>query len=316
MNILFLSGIANDAKMIVKSLTNKIELTGSGGSNIYNNIENKDLQQFHLVLDLTKGTKVTLKNIDLIFNQIADADTHSKVLEKAKELLDQLKLPCINHPDNIINTTRDKMADILQGIPNLIVPKTIKLSSYKPHDMIDVLKEHDMKFPVIIREAGEHGGMDTFFAKSATALKTLYAIPHDGREFYITEYIEYKDKSKLYSKARIVVVNGTPYIRHCIFSKDWMIHISSREEKYIEMEKKYLESFEENIKPKILSAVKQIAIKVKLELFGIDCHIKDDGTLVVFEVNANLQTVLSKNDFTDIYVQKISDAVVDMIKTH
>jgi hypothetical protein len=46
--------------------------------------------------------------------------------------------------------------------------------------------------------------------------------------------------------------------------------------------------FNEDIKPKINSTINRIYQILKLDYFGLDCDINEDGTIILFECNANM----------------------------
>ncbi|PLY15508.1 MAG: hypothetical protein C0628_02595 [Sulfurimonas sp.] len=138
----------------------------------------------------------------------------------------------------------------------------------------------------------------------------------------MTQFVDYADTMGIYTKYRLVVVDGEVYIRHVIFSDSWVINSKSREymeknKKYQSQEAKILKSFDIEIKPKIKD-VNQIYQKLKLDYFGIDCYIDKDMNILVFEINANMNVLINNaKDKINIWTKQIDiikNAVIVMIE--
>lgn len=216
-----------------------------------------------------------------------------------------------------MNTTRDNIYRLLQEVDKLHVPKTVKIQPKSPSDIYDTIEKEHFEFPVIFRQAGDHGGISTVKIDDKT--EQFYAFPLDGRDYYLTQFVDYADTMGIYTKYRLVVVDGEVYIRHVIFSDSWVIHSKSREymeknKKYQSQEAKILKSFDIEIKPKIKDVINQIYQKLKLDYFGIDCYIDKDMNILVFEINANMGILLqTKGYIFEDRIETIRQALIKMI---
>ncbi|HSR74089.1 MAG TPA: hypothetical protein VLL31_04530, partial [Sulfurovum sp.] len=170
------------------------------------------------------------------------------------------------------------------------------------------------------RQAGDHGGISTVRIDDET--EQFYAFALDGRDYYLTQFVDYANKDGIYTKYRLVVVDGEVYIRHVIFSDHWMIHSKSRE--YMEKHKEYqlqelniLKSFNAKIKPKIQGTISEVYQRLDLDYFGIDCNIDKDMNLLIFEINANMNvftnTAKSGDNPWTKQIETIKKAVINMI---
>lgn len=251
-------------------------------------------------------------NPKLIFNEISDPDSHSKTLMKCEELVKKLGVPVLNNPKSIRKTTRDSISNLLQDIPNLYVPKTIRVTPKSPDDIYTEIASAGLSFPVIVRTVGSHGGKTTILIEGREDYEKLHVYAFDGSDFYLTEYVDYASEDGLYRKYRIVVIDGVPLFRHHLINTEWMIHASS--ERFMESNKKFMmeararrQEFDD-LAPKISPAIDQITERLGLEYYGIDCNINDKGEILVFEVNANMN-ILSNN------LESLSGQI-ELIKTH
>ncbi|HSR74091.1 MAG TPA: hypothetical protein VLL31_04540, partial [Sulfurovum sp.] len=149
-----------------------------------------------------------------VFNQISDPDTNQITLQKAEDFYKMVSahVPFFNIPSHVRRTSRDNIYKLLQGIDHLHVPKTVKIQPKSPKDIYDTIKEEGFEFPVIFRQAGDHGGVSTVRVDDET--EQFYVFPLDGRDYYLTQFVEYFDENGLYKKYRLMVVDGKVYLRH------------------------------------------------------------------------------------------------------
>jgi hypothetical protein len=258
----------------------------NGYINIKEQINIKNVQVKIYILDTNKNQTIRFTHpINSMINAISDPDTHIKALTKMDNITNRLpNLKCFNHPKNILKTSRDNIYNLLKGIPKLIVPKTIKIQAKSADDIYNAIKLNNMKIPVIFRQAGDHGGISTTLIKDRNELFFNYIL--DGRDFYITQYIDCK-KNNFYRKFRLIIIDGEVFLRHVIKAENWMVHAPIQIDD-LKFKKVLSARFNEDIKPKINSTINRIYQILKLDYFGLDCDINEDGTIILFECNANM----------------------------
>jgi glutathione synthase/RimK-type ligase-like ATP-grasp enzyme len=324
-NILFINGIPDDQKMLIQKIDKNglIKWQGKGGTNLSNFLKNDLFDPYNVVFDLKATQELPRQMIHAVFNQISDADTHKNVLHKADSFYKTVSahVPFFNLPSRVMKTTRDNIYRSLQGIDKVNVPKTVRLNPRSPSDIYDSIKEEGFTYPVIFRQAGDHGGVSTIRVDDETEKFHVFAL--DGRDYYLTQFVDYADNTGIYSKYRLVVVDGEVYIRHVIFSDNWVVHSKSREymekhKKYQSQEAKILKSFNVKIKPKIKGVIHEIYQTLGLDYFGIDCHIDDNMNLLVFEINANMNVLVNnakdRNNLWTKQIDTIKNALITMIQ--
>lgn len=324
MNILFLRGV-NDENRIEPYLSREGEIGFKidGSSSVYRQLYAQDSKATSLVLF---GRKVDQKNIslnekpDVVFNEISDPDSHRDALARCEKLCSNIGAPVINHPNSIRQTTRDQIAQRLENIPSVIMPATLRCRPKSPDEIYAVIKKQELDYPVIVRLAGIHGGKSSVLLRSHRDRDRLHVYPFDGRDFYLTRYVDYKDGDGLYRKYRIVVISGRPYFRHILIGDNWMVHASSwefakqRGDLIAEMRQRRL-AFDIELAPKIAKSVKEIHRRLKLDYFGIDCHIDSDGNMLLFEVNANMNVLFDPDDLLKDPVDNIKSGIDQLIRS-
>jgi glutathione synthase/RimK-type ligase-like ATP-grasp enzyme len=234
----------------------------------------------------------------LVFNQIADADTHRGALERCAELVSQLDSYVINHPEKIMMTGRDRVSNLLQGIPGVIMPKTVRFRPQSPDEIFAEAEAENIDFPFIVRVAGDHRGKSMVLVNSRDDYPAMHQFPLDGRDFYLTEYVDCRDEAGLYHKQRLVVIDGEPVLRHCMYNEKWTIHSEAMDymlerESWEEIHARERQ-FEEHVLPTLVPVIEEINKRLQLEFYGIDCHVRSDGEMVIFEANANMNALYNK----------------------
>ncbi|MGW8168722.1 MAG: ATP-grasp domain-containing protein [Sulfurovaceae bacterium] len=313
-NILFINGVADTNKVKVT----KVEKNGNikwrtrGSANISNYLENDLFHCMNIVFDTRMDQMLPRQMVHGVFNQISDPDTNKISLEKVQNFYKAIstQVPFFNIPSHVMRTTRDNIYQMLQGIDKLHVPKTVKIQPKSPKDIYNVIKEEGFQFPVILRQAGDHGGISTIRVDNET--EQFYAFPLDGRDYYLTQFVEYAEDG-LYIKYRLIVVDSKVYLRHVKVSAGWMVHHKSQIDDPEEVQKISAKRFFDH-KEAVQEVVTKIYDRLQLDYFGIDCSIDKDMNLLIFEINPSMGVFLqAKGDIFSKNVDEIRQAVIKMI---
>ncbi len=97
-----------------------------------------------------------LVNADVIVNLVSEADLRRDIVEQVANFVDSLENPVINHPQLILCTDRESIAQRLAGIAGTVVPATIRLDAAA---LYQFLSSNSLpSFNLIARHAGTHGG--------------------------------------------------------------------------------------------------------------------------------------------------------------
>lgn len=226
-------------------------------------------------------------------NYIADPDNNSIALRQAIEIVERLGKPCFNDPRLIAQTRRDQIAQRLSGIPGLIAPRTVLIQPRRPTDFSAAASEHGLNYPLIVRLAGDHGGISTIRIDDAGKWDETYTLPWIGRSVYLTEFADFRDLDGLYRKCRIVFTGGRMLLHHVIISKEWLVHRGSRlnSGETAEEERYWLTAFEQDHLPRFQSTLSEIQRIIGLDYFGLDCHLGRDNIITLFEANAAMNVL-------------------------
>lgn len=226
-----------------------------------------------------------LKRLPCI-NFLADADIYPLALQQAAAFAQQMQVPCFNHPLAVLGTTRNGVCERLKDLPGLHVPVTIRVRADTVRELQAAMEQGGIHYPVLVRMAGDHGGVSTAKVDGADRWDAINPLPWGGRDVYLTQFVDYRDQDGHYRKTRLVVAGDAVLTRHLIVSDEWMVHRKERIAGSEEEERAWLEGFESRTLPKIAPVVREMARRLGLDWFGIDASLRPDGTLLLFEANA------------------------------
>lgn len=316
-NILFVDGIPDDQLVEVLKVhtSGKFKWKGKGSANLADSLSDERMKSFKIVFDTKGDQELPGMKVHAVFNQISDPDSHKVALKKADDFYRAVKkhLPFYNPPQKVMQTSRDKIYELLQGIDGLHVPKTIKLQPMSPEDIYATIEKEGFAYPVIFRQAGDHGGISTLRVDDETEKFFEFAL--DGRDYYITQFVDASTEG-MYAKYRLVVVDGEVFIRHVIFGKEWMVHAGSQlnDEKSSSIKEDVAKRFTKEIKPNIEPVITQIYNRLGLDYFGIDCNIDKNMNILIFEVNPNMNVFAqSEGSVFSEHIEEIREALKKML---
>jgi len=344
---LFIQGIADDGlvKVTVPAASQKMmdELSKQefgcllsrhvlGSLNHWEHVNVPGLANEFIVLAGKEDQAMKFSPPAVIVNCIADPDVAPTALDKERKLISQLRererrdIPVINPPESVLRTTRDRIYEQFSGLPGLHLPRVVRITPHSVADVVQQVKLTGIRLPLLIRAAGTHGGksMQRIDGWNEPDLLKLERYAYDGRAFYVTEWQDFRDADGLYRKSRIIAVGGEFVPRHRIAGDDWNVHAASRKtlmERRAGLRKEEEEflarPLAESVSAAAMESLKKIRASLGLDYFGIDGSIREDGSLLVFEINAAFNSMVQ--DGLDAYpylirpVQTIIKAFNDLV---
>ncbi len=261
---------------------------------------------------------------DLLLNTVADADTEHNSLKSLEVYVnDHPAVPIVNHPSNVLKTTRDQNYQRLNDLPGIRFPKTERflVGDKSVRTIMEEIEAAAFTFPLIIRETGTHTAVSTSLVSAKSELEA-YLADVSGDSVYVIEFIENASAEGHYTKMRFFAIDGQlyPVVRHV--DKVWNVHGGNRKafmndhEWMIEKEKQFLSDPASVIGKDTFALLQKLSDFVGLEFFGFEFTILDDGTILIFELNPAMRHSFShaKNSpYMRPHLQKISDAFQEMI---
>ena len=221
---------------------------------------------------------------------ITEPENSARILAKLKELLRGVQARVINPPDAVQCSTRDQVAQLLSGIPGLIVPKTVRLRGDNAQLAAETIERARIARPVIVREVGTHTGRTVGLHTSvADAVARLEA----GKEYIATQFVDFASPDGLYRKYRVWFIGPHAVLRHMYVSDGWNVHSADRARfmahhaDVIAEERALIESAEP-FGADVREVFRAVRERMPLDFFGLDFAVLPDGNVVLFEANATM----------------------------
>ncbi|MFC0338545.1 Phosphoribosylglycinamide synthetase, ATP-grasp (A) domain [Kushneria avicenniae] len=281
-----------------------------GHNNLPSVLDNQNIALSYIYVDeIQKHPEVLrrLSKIDLIYNNITDAERCEAALEKAAWICKRLQRPVVNPPSAVLAASREQNYARFKDESGIIQPLSVRIDNIQGNcrDIIEpLIAEHGLKLPLIVRLAGFQGGrfmhkvhdlarhdfsdIDRELAKKP---QTLYLI-----QYHAVDYQSEKAPGiDLYPKYRAFIVGGSLYPVHLFTANSFNVHKSNADPVMeahpwlIEQERDYCQDPAEHLGRAQWEGLEAIMQKTGLDYAGVDfapaTSPEDSGRLVIFEIN-------------------------------
>ena len=265
---------------------------------------------------------------DIAIVVIPDSVETRPMLDMIEGFAPRWPRPILNLPQKIKGLDRDQLCKALHGLPGIEIPMTGRVSREDFSDMAlsDVILRDviaDGEFPLIARPAGSHAGNGLAKIETPAAIDEYLATrPED--EFFVSRFVDYADLDGRFRKYRVVFVDGKPYACHMAVCGEWKVWYLNADmmddsAKRAE-EEQFMARFDEDFTLWHGPALREIAARIGLDYFAIDCAQTRDGKLLVFE--ADNASIVHNMDPADIFpykgpqMRKVFAAFVAMLRKY
>jgi tetratricopeptide (TPR) repeat protein len=266
-------------------------------------------------VESAKEALTALPRPQLIINNWVNPEILSKAdtLQFIADYADSFGLPVINHPRRACLTTRQRNAERLTGIPNVVVPRIMRiLNEPEKRQLLLRVVSEELGFPVIIRSPFTQEGAETVKIATPAELAAHLSAVKDP-QLYAIEYIHNPVPEGAYRKIRAVVIGSELIILHVRFGALWNVHrakdaaerrnLMAFDTKGTAMAfaQKILRRPEGTLGKPAMAALHEIRARTYLDYFGIDFDLLPDGRILFFEANAAMNFALhEKEDLPEI----------------
>lgn len=241
--------------------------------------------------------------------------------EYALTLIEQLAqnwpVPVLNAPARIRELERDRLYRTLSGVAGLAIPPTIRMGRGELEDGAG------LEYPVIIRPFGSHAGRGLEKLENAGTLEA-YLAKRDEDGFFVSPFVDYSGKDGMFRKYRIAMIDGRPFPVHMAIADQWQVWYLNADMAvnvaYRTEEGKFLLSFDETFGRRHARAFAEMARRIGLDYFLIDCAETKTGELLIFE--ADHCAIVHDMDPVNVYPYKppamktLFEAFGAMLKRH
>jgi hypothetical protein len=216
--------------------------------------------------------------------------------------------PVLNRPQRVRATFRHVLAQTLAGIPDVVVPHTVRVAS---------LAEADLAPPVLVRPTASHGGLGLVLARDATELAALE--PPAG-DIYVSAFHDTRAADGFIRKYRMIFVDRRPHAYHLAISPHWMVHHQSSgmegDPARMAEEMAFLRDPAGAIGERAMAAIAAIGRRLDFDYGGVDFTVLADGRVLVFEANATMLTHLEPDDGPFAAKNPFIQPIIDAFQAH
>ena len=265
-------------------------------------VEDSDIAISFLYLGEGLPIPKTIPEHDIAFVAVCESDKSQFLLQQLSVIMEHWPKPFLNLPARIAQLSRSRVSERLSTALGVIVSDAQRQTRL----MVQRLADSDSDcFPLIARPVNSHAGHG--LAKiDDSAQAHSYLETHEGDEFYVAPFIDYRSRDGMYRKFRVVMIAGVPYAAHMAVSQRWMVHylnadmLDSRSNQHAES--KFMADFEIGFAATHREALQDIDRRIGLDYYSIDCAETQDGKLIVFELDSG--AVVHSMDSSEIFPYK------------
>jgi len=233
------------------------------------------------------GPSQAIETKNTIINLLADYDEYQGALNALRKMTEQRSVTIFNDPRAILMTRRDRISEVLAGVPGLTAPKCVRFFADHPDKFRRVFSSNGFDYPVLVRPARSQTGQHLVRVEHDGDWDKVHTIPWGGTHVYMTQFVDSKDPTTgRYAKIRIAIVEGKFVIRHVHFGQEWLVHFVPRDEARRRIEVELLDKL--NNSDALKNIVAEIVRRVPLDYWGVDLgfSFQNDADFVLFEGNA------------------------------
>ncbi len=272
-------------------------------------LEHGDIELIFYYVTPGDPLAVPVPEHDIVMVGISEADDSLAVLRALEPLLAHWPKPVINAPQHIPSVGRAAASDLLQQVPGLLMPPTLRASRAALQsiasgtcDLAELFQQ--CNFPIILRPLGSHGGHDLDKMDCAQDIAN-YLLRVNQTEFYLSPFIDYSGADGQFRKMRVALIDGVPLACHMAVSSHWMIHYINagmyQEACKRDEETAFMVNFADFVQRHQV-ALTAIASRTQLDYVCVDCAQTPDGQLLVFEIDHAM--VVHAMDWVELFPYK------------
>ncbi len=229
---------------------------------------------------------------DVVLVAISESDGNRATLLALEERLKDWPQPVINQPSSIPCVGRDAASELLQDVPGIAMPPTLRCDRKALQAIASGLTTLAASFPsndypIILRPYDSQAGRDLARITSVAEL-TEYLSQVQATDFFLARFIDYSGDDGLFRKFRIALIDGQAFASHMAVSNHWMIHYLNAG-MYEDANKRaeelaFMDHFDDFVQ-RHHAALDEIYRRTGLDYLLIDGAETRDGELLIFEID-------------------------------
>lgn len=287
-------------------------------------LEDSDIELIFYYLSEHEPLQTPIPEHDAVLVAMSDSDANRAHLQFLQQALAHWPQPVINLPEFIPCVDRATASDLLQALPGVLMPPTLRASRAQMQAVASGASQlnalfSDCDFPVILRPLGSQGGHGLAKIETPADIAPYLSQTPDA-EFFVSRFIDYSHADGYFRKIRVVLIDGKPYACHMAVSTHWMVHYLNAgmyEEAWKRAEELAFMTQFDAFKQRHHAALQAIAQAIPLDYLCIDCAETIAGELLVFEADhamvVHAMDTEEQFPYKQIHMQKVKNAFRDLL---
>lgn len=287
-------------------------------------LEGCDVDLIHYYVSHDDPLPHPVPDHDILMVAMSESDRNHAIFALLEQSLADWPKPVVNAPQYIPATGRDTASMLLQNVPGLHIPLTVRIARSDLQDIASgktslsgFLPEGN--FPIILRPFGSQAGRDLDRLYGPEEIVS-YLAKVDATEFFLSAFIDYSGQDGLFRKYRVALIDGQPYACHMAVSSNWMVHYVNAG-MYEDAQKRaeeldFMEHFDK-FAYRHQAALNAIYQRTKLDYLCIDCAESHDGELLIFEIDHTMVVhAMDPEDlfpYKQLHMRKVQQAFRDFL---
>lgn len=270
-----------------------VPVANAGSTDLYH-VRDRALDQWQRLLIPRNYLRFELRykfcNFNTLVNLITDPDLNPTTLGLLEKVLKAYKGRLLNPPSAVARTTRDQVARTLAGVDGLMVPKVARFVGKAPAALAAIQKA-GCTFPAILRSTGTHSGRIVGLVDGPEEVLRLI---QPRETYFLTQFVDARSPDGLFRKLRVFFIGERQVIRHLVISDHWNVHAAARDDfmadkpALVAEERRVVEGGVAALPERTQVILRQIKARMRLDFFGADLALREDGSVILFEANPTM----------------------------
>ena len=231
------------------------------------------------------------------FNSIADPDVERETLQALTDYLEATGRACVNPPSRILATTHDGNARRLARIPDMVVPRTLRIAvaGRTADAVVAEIEGQGLQPPLVLREVGNTLANAPVLARKPADILKFLSAHADSAFIYAATYIDNPYRDGLYNRKRMFFIDGKPYPAGSHIDDTWAVKSANRRRVMaphvwmMRQEQEFLTDPETAIGGLAFSTLSELPEAIGLDFFGVDFSVLPDGRPLVYALGAAME---------------------------
>jgi hypothetical protein len=246
------------------------------------------LESFYVGLGIPMPSELPEHDVAVV--AICESDANQHVLSQLTQVAEHWPRPVLNTPARIVNLSRERLGNLVQGIEHLTFAGSIRLGRSELQSNSPWAAETlaNVSDGWIIRPINSHAGHGLERIANQGQLEAYLRQAHEDT-FLVAPFVPYASSDGAFRKYRVALIQGESYPVHMAISTRWMVHYLNADmlenAEHRDEEAEWMQGYADRFGMKHARALRALSEQIGLDYVVLDCAETAAGDLLVFEAD-------------------------------